>query len=725
MKKLLYAINHRQTENLISEYLAGEYLPVGAVTYKEAIIEQLHSSGAEVVLIRDTLPGSTILESLLKRIRVECPDVRVVLICSHRPKKDPFLQEVVGLAIYDIINSDRPTVAEIASYIKTPRTFRDAAQYGIGLPEVPIRRISSTTIPVQPSVENSQKIENGASRRAMGFLADVAKGFSALKKSSGSTPVQTFASEDYSTSNMVSSSGTQVNFDLLRESIRESEAKKAQADLDRLIKEAADKQTASLLSKISDLETRLERAEMETAVAQRHAASTTEELNSLRAERDGLNITLTDTRRDMQQAIDMYEAQLRALHDPTNTPEWYSQQSQLWESQKNSLTRSLEDKTKETIELTEKAKFLTEQLEQQNLIITDLKEQVQRSKDMILSDAGSEELIGQLRREISEAKSDVAKLSADLRETKKELEIAKEGGADFSVPLEEVPQLPDDMVYRSTTDLPKTLLFIGAKHGTGTTTVAMNFAAALAGRGFKTILVEINANYPMCNQFFEFTHIPFGIEEAVNAVAAGEMNSIDKCIIRPHGLRPTKGSLYKTYKRLPAGLHFLLFSNQTLVSHSYEKNSLVTEATLYTLLSYLLKRQQYTHIIVDIQCDDYRTQESLLKSGFQFEKLCVVLTQDPHAVASVGIQITNLAHAHASSLVAGGEFIINKFAPTAPITQRKVEQILRISSGQITRLSEDTNGYLTAAGVGIPYFLNSGHHWMEYDVLRTKLCPAT
>ena len=53
MKKLLYAINHRQTEDMISEYLSGEYLPVGAVTYKEAIIEQLHSTGAWVDRLRE------------------------------------------------------------------------------------------------------------------------------------------------------------------------------------------------------------------------------------------------------------------------------------------------------------------------------------------------------------------------------------------------------------------------------------------------------------------------------------------------------------------------------------------------------------------------------------------------------------------------------------------------------------------------------------------------
>ena len=408
MKKLLYAINHRQTEDMISEYLSGEYLPVGAATYKEAIIEQLHSTGADVVLIRDSLPGSTSLESLLKRIRVECPDVRVVLICSHRQKKDPFLQEVVGLAIYDIINSDRPTVAEIASYVKTPRTFRDAAQYGIGLPEAPIKA-SYNPPPAPSSNPHQQQDENAVVKKTKSFLSDVAKGFAALKKapsvSDAVTPpaVPTQRAESHTPTTSSGGGGAQVNLELLRESIKESEARKAQADLDRLVKEAVDKQTAALLSKVENLQKQLERAELDTAVAEKHASSTIEELNALRTERDGLNITLTDTRREMQQAIDMYESQLRALHDPTNTPEWYSQQTALWDSQKNSLTKGLEDKTREAEELAAKCNFLTEQLEKQNGIITTQKEQIQRAKDMQLSEAGSDELIGQLRAEISKA----------------------------------------------------------------------------------------------------------------------------------------------------------------------------------------------------------------------------------------------------------------------------------------------------------------------------------
>lgn len=725
MKKILYAINHRQTEDMITKHLSGEYLAVGAVTYKEAILENLHSTGADTVLIRETLPGSTNLEGLLKRIRVEYPDVRVVLICSQRPKKDPFLQTVVGLAIYDIINSDKPSIADIVSYIKTPRTFRDAAQYGIGLPEAPIKK-GAATVPADTSTPPPEQDPGAAvKQKAKGFFSDVAKGFSALKKPQNTSTQSNQPQQEAKTYTPVTDSGggSHVNVELLRASIAESEARKAQADLDRMVQEAANRQTAALLSEVEDLKKQLERAKLDAAVSEEHASSTTEELNSLRSEKDSLAITLTDTRREMQQVIDMYEAQLKAMHDPTNTPEWYSEQSRLWEAQKDSLTHALEDKTREAEELTAKVEFLNEQLTNGTALVTDLKEQVQRAQDMQLSEKGSEELIGRLRAEASEAQGEAAQLKAELSKLEKEMDILREGGPDYSAPLEEVPLLPDNTIYNNSSSSPQAILFTGSKHGIGTTTVAMNLAASIAGRGFKTILIEFNPNYPMCNQFFELTHIPYGIEEAIKAVASGELAGVDKAIIRPHGLRPTRGNLYKTYKKLPAGLHFMLFSNNSLVNKTYEKNSLITEATIYTLLSYLAKRQQYSHIIVDIQCDDYRLQESILNSGYQFDKLCMVMTQDPHAVASAGVQITNLSRAHASSLVASGEFIINKFAPNAPITQRKIEQMLRIGAAQVTKLTEDTNGYLGAAGVGLPYLLNSGHHWMEYDVLRSKIFP--
>jgi len=722
MQKILFAINHQKTEDSIKVHLQDDFLVVGAVTYKEAVIEQLKTTGADTLLIRDTLAGSTALETLLKRVRVEYPNVRIVVICSERPKRDPFLQTLVSMGIYDIINSDHPTLTDIVSYIRSPRTYRDAAQYGIGLPEVP----GGSTVPTVPSApvtaQQPKEPAKVSSNKIFGFLGEVKKGFSVLKSSMPGDKSQPKEEK----SDVVDVSATpQVNFDLLRESIKESEARKAQSDLDNLIKEAVEKQTAGLLLENASLQKKVDEAQTEAAVAEAHATSVMEELNSLRAEKDTLTITLTDTRRDMQQVIDMYEAQLKALHDPTNTPEWYSEQSALWESQKSSLMKELDEKSREASELAYKCEALIKQTQDSSSIIADLKEQVQRAQDMQLDERGSDELIGRLRAETSEAKSEALQMEAEIKKLRDELSYARAGGVDFSLPVVDVPLLPDDATYAVSSGAPQTILMIGSKHGVGTTTVAMNFAASLAGRGLKTLLVEVNGNYPLCNQFFEFTHIPFGIDEAINAVAAGDLEGIDKAIIRPHGLRPAQGSLRKLYKKMPAGLHFMLFSNESLVNHSFAKNLLVTEATVYTMLSYLTKRQQYSHVVLDVQCDDEQMLSSILNSGYQIDKLCIVMTQDPHAVATAGVQITNLSRAHASSLIAGGEFIINRYNSSAPIQQKKIEQMLHLGAAQITRITEDTTGYYAAASAGLPYLLNKGHNWMEYDALRSKICPET
>ena len=97
MHKILYAINHKQTEEAINQRVSHEYLQVGAVTYKEAVLEQLKNTGADTLLIRESLPGSTPVERLLNRTRVEYPNLRIIIICNERPKQDPFLQMLVNL----------------------------------------------------------------------------------------------------------------------------------------------------------------------------------------------------------------------------------------------------------------------------------------------------------------------------------------------------------------------------------------------------------------------------------------------------------------------------------------------------------------------------------------------------------------------------------------------------------------------------------------------------
>lgn len=713
MQKILYAINHRITEDAISECIKkDEFLPVGAVTYKEAILEKMNETRANVLLIRDTLPGSMSLERLLKRVRIEYPEARIVVICSERPKQDPFLQNMVNLAIYDIINSDKPTLSEICSYILSPRTIRDAAQYGFGLHELPNGAAGAESHAVRstPAEKPTKK---------PGLLTDMLKGFSSIRRPGQASTAELSAPNNSSTEYAT----PQVDLSLLRESMKESLTRDAQKDMDSLIKNAADEQTATLLEQKASLQREIDSLKSELAVSERQSVVSIEDLNLLRSDRDKLKLSLNDTRKEMQSIIDLYEEQLRALHNPTNTPTWYQEQSTMWEAQKTALTKDLNELTRETADQSVSIELLSKQVRDGSEIISTLKEKLSKAQDMQLGERAADGLIAQLRAESSEAKGRTTELTTELNSIKAELSIAREGGPDYSRPLTDVPLLPDDTIYTASGDAPQTILVLGSKHGVGSTTVALNLATSLASRGRKTLLIEVNGVFPLINEYFELTHVPFGVDEAFSSIAGGDMSSVDKAIIRPHGLRPSQSALYKTYKKLPAGLHFMLFSNESLVSGSYAKNHAITEATLYTLLGYLTKRQQYSHVILDVQCDDDRFLQCVLSSGFQIDKLCMVMNQDPHAVSTAGLLITKLSRARAASLVAGGEFIINRFNPNAPITVQKIEKMLHIGSAQISKYSEDSAGYLSASGAGLPYMLNRGRFWMEHDVLRNKIVP--
>lgn len=715
MHKILYAINHRQTEDAITQRISKEYLAVGAVTYKEAVLEQLRTTGADTLLIRESLPGSTPLERLVKRIRVEFPGIRIIIICNERLKQDPFLQELVNLAVYDIINSNKPTLSDICSYVLTPRTYRDAAQYGIGQPTVPTVETSSPAPPV-PAADEAPKGKS--------WFNDIVKGFASLRRAA--QPVQGSRTETETAVPAAPASDQsmpQVDFDLLRATIKEAETRNAQKDLDKLISVAVEKQTAELKEENSSLKQRLTEVESHAAEAKAYIASAETELNEIRSERDRLRATLDEERVRTQALIDMYESQLRDFQNLSDTPQWYSEQSSLWEEQKANLTAQLNDKTKEAEEARFKVEALVHQLQEGKTYIAQLETKLQRAGDMQLSERGADELIAKLRAEATEAKVRVAQLEKELENQRSEPSNTGGGGPDYAYPVVDVPLLPDDAVYIPASGASQTILMVGAKHGVGNTTVALNLAASLAGRGHKTLLVELNGRFPMMNAYFEFTHIAHGFEECIDAISDGRLEDVSKAIIRPHGLSPSQSKLARTYKKLPRGLHFLLFSNESLVKRSYEGNPHLTEASLYTLLSYLVRRQQYSHIILDVQCDDRRLLSCLINSGYQIDKLCVTLSQDPHAVVSAGSLITTLSRAHASSLIVGGEFIVNRFNSSIPVHLPKIEKLLHLRPGQISKVNEDSAGYFAAAHAAMPYLQNNGSFRMDYESLREKIIP--
>lgn len=707
MQKIVFAINHRQTEDAIASHINSQYRVVGNLTYREAVLECIRETQADALLIRETLPGSTPIETLLKQIRVTYSNLRIIIICSEHPSGDPFLKCLVSLGIYDIINSNKPRLPDIVSYILTPRTFKDVAQYGVGLSSSPAASTAKTQPIVSPPAPKKE-----------GLLSNFKKGISMLV-SKNSAPAS--APQPTPMATLDISRGPQIDIDLLRESVKVSEARKAQSELDTMVKDAVDKQTTALLKEIEDLKEALAKAEAEVSIAESRAVSSMEQVNKIRAEKDELMISLMDNKAETQQIVNLYESQLKALNNPVNTPEWYKEQSNIWEAERARLNSELNVASKERDSLKTKCELLETQAQTSSSQIVSLSEELSRAKETQVAGADVDGAINQLRTELSEAQANVMRTEAENKKMQEELRALRYGGADFSIPIFDVPLLPDDTVYSASESVQK-ILFLGGKHGVGTTTIALNFASSIAARGFKTLLIEVNSHYPMLNQYFEFTHVPFGVNEAVVAVASGELGDVDKSIIRPHGLSPTQSNLIKTYKRLPAGLHFMLFSNKSLIDDSYEKNPLVSEASIYTLVNYLTRQQKYSYVILDVQCDDNRLLKCIYNSGLEIGKLCMVLTQDTHALASAGAQIIEMSRSHLPSLVANGEFIINRYNSSVPITQKKIETMLHINANQIFRIPEDTPGFQSAAYNALPYITNKGTYWMTFDDLRTKVC---
>ena len=136
MKKLLLAINHKETEETIKTMVRDDFLCVGTATYKEAVLPLLKDTQPDVLVLRDTLQGNTPILQMIEEIRIEIPDTRIVFISKLRAKTDSLLAALVSYGIYDIINKDIVPVDEMVSHIIHPRNFRDVSLYYTGVEKV-------------------------------------------------------------------------------------------------------------------------------------------------------------------------------------------------------------------------------------------------------------------------------------------------------------------------------------------------------------------------------------------------------------------------------------------------------------------------------------------------------------------------------------------------------------------------------------------------------------
>lgn len=673
MQKLLLAINHKDTEEQIKETLKNSFLCVGTATYKEAVIPLLKDSSVDVLVIRDTLQGTLPITQMIDEIRNEHPLTRIVFISRSRPKKDLFLATLVSYGIYDIINKDSVPIDEIVYCIMHPRNFHDVAMYFNGV--------------VSEGRKEEQAADKDEESKPRGLFESL---FRKSRATAAAAQPQFYDSGHQK---------PEINVENMRAAIREEERRKAQTDIDRLIQEAVDQATSKLkgLAEKKDAQIAELRGEVKRKTSQ--AEQDRQDANDARVEIEQLKKEI-DIQRDARTASEAEHAKQLASLLKMEDPKWFQEQLQNKSFLILQLENALNTREQELQEASRKIEKLQETADQ---VGADNAERTAKELELDVA-----------RDELKKAKAEIAALHERIESMKRNGNYLDEepetGGEGLQVHLSEQYLEPVNGQFHS-------IVFLGAKHGVGNTTMALNTAVSIAKKGYKVLLIELNSSYPLVNHFFEFVNVTSGIDTACDGIMSSNTNAVDKAIIEPYKLRPKKRELRNSYKRLPMGLHFMVYSNGFLVDGSRQ----IDQRAIKDMFYYLTVQLKYGYIIVDIQSDDEEMKELFLKSGFLADRLVMTMTQDTHSIVSAGRMFEDLAEGRSANLAGAATVILNRYQGNASMKKADIQKWLSLQAKNMVCVTDDPAIYYDSSSYGIPYACSKAKYAGEYAEIANML----
>ncbi len=746
MAKIIFGLNHRDTEAIITQRLGQGHEVLFAATYREAIMTTLEDKTPDVIVLRDSIKGDISFVKMAEQIRLEYSEVRIIFVCGKRKRGDMELAKLVGLGIYDIISKDTVPVDNIVSAIKRPQLFRDVAQFYLSdyVPDI--------EVPDEPEPQSEPAKKSGV----LGGI----KGLWGNKASGATAPVEETVS------------GASMDIALLRKSIQEEAVREAQRDVDSLIEKAVEAKMQSTTDEIERLNQVMDELNVKIKNKDAKIATLSAQMQDEQRKFGSLKDDYEEHVKQAQEGFNILEEQLSASTTEKNTPAWYAEQSarfakreadligeikrlqsessalaatkeQLIEANKQAqednrtMTKQLSDAKQQLGEvnsaLTDKVQALTSAKMEAEVNANEAKRSKERAKAMeeerdayapvvetVLSPE-TEEIIRSMKQENTELTMKLQQTEEELKEKLDDLDALLSGDPDYSMPSIKIPYLPDTSNYVKSTNPTKVVAVLGAKHGIGNTTIAINMAAHLAKAGRKVLLIEFNNCLPLTNGFFELMNIPLGLSDALSAVCTGENKVADASIIRFQTLKPVNKHLAKAYKKLPPGFHLLTYANKDLSSRYDLRKAPPTREALFALMQYLLSVQQYAHIVLDIQAGDQHVLDTLLDGGANVNKLVLTTSQDPHSLSILGANLHHFTRNASAGLLAHSEIVINKYSGSGHINEAKIAKYLHLPQKRLSFLTDDVAGYDNAAATGVPYLLAKGRFASQHEQLYAKI----
>lgn len=150
--RILFAIGHKGAEEYLSNLLSDEYEVVSICLYKSAVLKNIENTRPEIAVISEGLEGKENIWDILKQIKIEFPDVRIVFISGDRKPGDKSLEWLVNKGIFDIVYGESVNINKVYDRIKNPNTFKDV-QY--------LQRDIDGTLPeVVPTMTANKPVED-------------------------------------------------------------------------------------------------------------------------------------------------------------------------------------------------------------------------------------------------------------------------------------------------------------------------------------------------------------------------------------------------------------------------------------------------------------------------------------------------------------------------------------------------------------------------------------
>lgn len=135
--KILFCIANKKAEeyiiNEIQKRSNDESNPYGimeysSALYRETILQKIAELLPDVVIIKENLEGNADIYDIVKKIRLDYPNTRVIMLISNNQRSELTISQYVSLGIYDVL-SGSIDMKHVSNLIFSPNTLKDVEEF--------------------------------------------------------------------------------------------------------------------------------------------------------------------------------------------------------------------------------------------------------------------------------------------------------------------------------------------------------------------------------------------------------------------------------------------------------------------------------------------------------------------------------------------------------------------------------------------------------------------